>query len=48
VLIPDRVSGEVEEIVSLTGSDAIRASAKSGIGIPEILERIVQKSSASR
>lgn len=40
---PDRVSGEVEEIVGLDCSDAIRASAKSGIGIPEILERIVQK-----
>jgi GTP-binding protein LepA len=47
VLIPDRVSGEVEEIVVLT-SDAIRASAKSGIGIPEILERIAPKVPASR
>jgi GTP-binding protein LepA len=38
----DRVSGEVEEVVGIDCSDAIRASAKAGIGISEILERIVQ------
>ena len=38
---PDRVKGEVEEVVGLDCSNAIHASAKEGIGIPEILERIV-------
>ncbi|MBC7515375.1 MAG: elongation factor 4 [Alkalinema sp. FL-bin-369] len=38
---PDRVKGEVEEVVGLDCSNAIYASAKEGIGIPEILERIV-------
>jgi GTP-binding protein LepA len=40
---PDRVREEIEEIVGLDCSDAIMASAKEGIGIPEILEAIVQK-----
>jgi GTP-binding protein LepA len=40
---PDRVKEEIEEIVGLDCSDAIMASAKEGIGIPEILEAIVQK-----
>ena len=34
---PDRVKGEVEEVVGLDCSNAIHASAKEGIGIPEIL-----------
>ena len=38
---PDRVKGEVEEVVGLDCSNAIYASAKEGLGIPEILERIV-------
>jgi GTP-binding protein LepA len=40
---PERVAGEIEEIIGLDCSDAILASAKEGIGIPEILEAIVQK-----
>jgi GTP-binding protein LepA len=39
---PDRVAEEIEEIVGLDCSGAIRASAKSGIGIDDILESIVQ------
>jgi GTP-binding protein LepA len=39
---PDRVAAEIEEIVGLDCSGAIRASAKSGIGINDILESIVQ------
>ncbi|MDB9457558.1 translation elongation factor 4 [Dolichospermum circinale CS-545/17] len=38
---PDRVIGEIEEIIGLDCSGAILASAKEGIGIPEILEAIV-------
>lgn len=38
---PDRVKGEIEEIIGLDCSSAILASAKEGIGINEILESIV-------
>ncbi|KRM72742.1 translation elongation factor 4 [Lacticaseibacillus brantae] len=38
---PDVVKEEIEEMIGLDASDAILASAKSGIGIEEILERIV-------
>ncbi len=40
---PERVRAEIEEIIGLDASDAVAASAKSGIGIDEILEAIVQK-----
>lgn len=40
---PDRVIGEVEEIIGLDCSGAIQASAKEGIGIDEILEAIVKR-----
>ena len=39
---PDRVKQEIEEIVGLDCSNAILASAKEGIGVPEILEEIVR------
>jgi GTP-binding protein LepA len=38
---PDRVAGEVEEVIGLDCTNAILASAKAGIGIEEILEAIV-------
>lgn len=38
---PDRVKNEIEEIIGLDCSQAIKASAKEGIGIDEILESIV-------
>ncbi|MDY7024026.1 MAG: GTP-binding protein, partial [Cyanobacteriota bacterium] len=40
---PDRVKGEIEEIIGLDCSDAILASAKEGLGIDDILESIVQR-----
>jgi GTP-binding protein LepA len=40
---PDRVAAEIEDIVGLDASDAVRASAKSGIGIPEILAVVVKQ-----
>ena len=40
---PDRVKQEIEDIIGLDASDAILCSAKSGIGIPDILEAIVNK-----
>ncbi|WP_019556618.1 translation elongation factor 4 [Thiomicrorhabdus arctica] len=40
---PDRVIEEVEEIIGVSATDAVRASAKAGIGIKETLEDIVAK-----
>ncbi|MEK8090902.1 translation elongation factor 4 [Thermithiobacillus plumbiphilus] len=40
---PERVKTEIGEIIGLDASDAVLASAKEGIGIPEILERIVER-----
>ncbi|TNH15770.1 translation elongation factor 4 [Halomonas sp. BL6] len=39
---PDRVAQEVEEIIGLDATDACQVSAKSGIGINELLERLVR------
>lgn len=40
---PERVREEVEDVIGLDASEAVLASAKSGIGIEEILEQIVEK-----
>ncbi|GAA0602069.1 translation elongation factor 4 [Virgibacillus siamensis] len=38
---PDRVAQELEDVVGLDKDDVILASAKDNIGVPEILERII-------
>jgi GTP-binding protein LepA len=40
---PEKVRAEIEEVIGLDASGAVLASAKSGIGIDEILEAIVAK-----
>ena len=40
---PERAKQEIEEIIGLDASEAILASAKTGVGIEEILEAIVEK-----
>ena len=40
---PNRVKHEIEDIIGLDASEAVLCSAKSGIGIPDILEAIVNK-----
>ena len=40
---PDRVLAEIEEIVGLPGEEAIHASGKSGIGVEDIFEAIVER-----
>jgi GTP-binding protein LepA len=40
---PEQVRKEIEDIIGLDASDAVLASAKSGIGINDILEAIVTK-----
>lgn len=38
---PERVIGEIEDIIGIDAQDAVRCSAKSGMGIEDILEQIV-------
>ncbi|MDH3807855.1 MAG: translation elongation factor 4 [Desulfuromonadales bacterium] len=40
---PEKVRAEIEEIIGLDASDAVVASAKTGLGIADILEAIVKK-----
>ncbi|MFC6274703.1 translation elongation factor 4 [Levilactobacillus tangyuanensis] len=40
---PDKVKKEIEDVIGLDADDAVLASAKQGIGIPELLEQIVAK-----
>ncbi|MES2204972.1 MAG: translation elongation factor 4 [Pseudomonadota bacterium] len=40
---PERVAKEIEEIIGIEAKDALRVSAKSGLGIPELLEMLVAK-----
>ena len=40
---PERVRQEIEDVIGIDAKDAILASAKSGIGIEEILQAIVER-----
>ena len=40
---PDRVIEEIEDIIGIDAHEAVRASAKSGIGIEDILEAVIEK-----
>ncbi|HWR55820.1 MAG TPA: translation elongation factor 4 [Negativicutes bacterium] len=40
---PEKVRREIEEVIGLDAGDAVLASAKSGIGIEEVLEAVVNK-----
>jgi GTP-binding protein LepA len=40
---PDEVAQEVETVIGIPAEESIKASAKEGIGVPEILEAIVQR-----
>ena len=39
---PDRVKDEIEKIIGIDATDAVACSAKSGMGVDEVLERLVQ------
>jgi GTP-binding protein LepA len=45
---PDRVAQEIEEIIGIEATDAARVSAKTGEGVPELLERIIRQIPAPR
>ena len=40
---PERVKTEIEDIIGLDASDAVACSAKSGMGLDELLEQLVAK-----
>ncbi|CAM8661584.1 LepA Membrane GTPase LepA [Paracoccaceae bacterium] len=40
---PERVRQNIEDVIGLDASDALMVSAKSGIGIPDVLEAIVTR-----
>ena len=45
---PDRAAQEIEDIVGIDATDAVRCSAKTGVGVPDILEAVVAKVPAPR
>ncbi|GAB5498936.1 MAG: translation elongation factor 4 [Pseudohongiellaceae bacterium] len=40
---PDRVRAEIEEIIGLDATDAVLCSAKTGVGVVDILEQLIAK-----
>jgi GTP-binding protein LepA len=40
---PERIREQIEQVIGLDASDAVLASAKQGVGIPEILEAVVKR-----
>jgi GTP-binding protein LepA len=40
---PEKVKAEIEDIIGIDASDAVLTSAKSGIGITEVLEAVVER-----
>jgi GTP-binding protein LepA len=40
---PDRVRQQIEDVIGLDASDAIECSAKTGVGIHEVLEAVVKR-----
>src|SRR5205085_1387241 len=45
---PERVREQIENVIGLDAHDAVLASAKSGIGVDEILEKIVTNIAAPK
>ena len=40
---PERVAAEIEDIIGIDASSAVRCSAKSGMGVDDVLEDLIQK-----
>ena len=38
---PERVAQQIEDVIGIDATDAVKISAKTGLGIPDVLERIV-------
>ena len=40
---PERISTQIEDVIGIDASDAVHISAKTGLGIPDVLEAIVTR-----
>lgn len=40
---PDRVKAQIEDVIGIDASDAVPVSAKTGLGIPDLLEAVVTR-----
>jgi len=40
---PERVINEIEEIIGIEAADAVRVSAKTGVGVEDLLEEIIRR-----
>jgi len=40
---PDQAIAEIEDVIGIDAQDAVRVSAKTGVGVPELLEAIVKR-----
>ena len=40
---PDRVKAQIEDVIGIDASDALEISAKTGMGVPAVLEAIVER-----
>jgi GTP-binding protein LepA len=40
---PDRVAGEIERVLGISATDVLRISAKTGEGVPELLDAVVER-----
>jgi len=40
---PDRIKQQIEDVIGLDASDAVEISAKTGMGVPDVLEALVQR-----
>ena len=45
---PEKVSREIEDIIGIEARNAVRVSAKTGTGVPELLEELVRRIPAPR
>ncbi|MBI1393649.1 MAG: elongation factor 4 [Alphaproteobacteria bacterium] len=45
---PDRVRAQIEDVIGIDASEAIEISAKTGLGVPDVLEAIVKRLPAPR
>ena len=44
---PDRVAGEIERVLGIPADEILRISAKTGEGVPELLDAIVERDPAA-
>jgi GTP-binding protein LepA len=40
---PDRVKQQIEDVIGLDASEALEVSAKTGLGVPEVLEAMIER-----